>query len=657
MAGLEVEKVEKKSGDTILELEITPNRSDCLSILGMARETAAILNRPRAFPKVKKHAWPKQKCVINIEDKKDCSRYIGTVIEGIHIKKADTKVIKFLTSLDMRPINNVVDITNFCLVETGQPLHAFDFDKLVGGCIEVRRAKAGEKIITLDDVERVLDPSILVIADEKRPVAIAGIMGGKDTEVTNKTKNILLESAYFDPVLIRRASRKLGLGSDSSYRFERGVDYAMVENGASRAVDLILASTVGTVTKRHDVAKTKRVASRRAISITADQINGYMGTSIKASEYKCILKRLDFHVASSSAGRFKVTPPSFRSDVSEAVDIIEEISRIIGYDNLPMSIPEVKSAQIFQNKGRDTRARIRCQLISQGLSEVITYTMINRKSLALSCQEALPTVTVFNPLTIDQEVMRPSMLPGLLAIVLANVNRGQKNIKFFELGKIYTPQGEKDSLAIVMTGIRTNDWRETGSEEVDFYDLKGVMEFMIQRMNVSPSDICFKAEPEEWFCPGQSSGIYLFGKRIGSAGVIGDDVLERWGFKGRKIVFAQVNVEAVYHKGLSVKRYKPISEFPSICRDISLAVKEDVTAQAITEVIWTIASNNDHIALSDVKFIELYQGDKIPEGRRGMVFSLIYQSKKARTLRDDEVSQVHQKICDALINTLGAIQR
>ncbi|MCK5082327.1 MAG: phenylalanine--tRNA ligase subunit beta, partial [Candidatus Omnitrophica bacterium] len=375
MAGLEVEKISSIGGDTIFELEITPNRPDCLNMLGMARETAAILKKPRRIPKVKKRVWPKQKCAIEIDDKQACRRYIGTLIEGVSIKRAQEKVVKYLTALGMRSINNVVDITNFCLMETGQPLHAFDYDKLIGGKIFVRRAFKGEKIVTIDDVERELDPSILVIADQKRAVAIAGIMGGKDTEVTERTKNILLESAYFDPILIRRASRKLGLSSDSSYRFERGVDYRTVEDGAARAIDLILQSAGGKITKRSDVVAARKKTTQTQIAISKDTINARIGASYTDAQYKDILKRLDFSVASSKTGELKITPPSFREDVKADEDIVEEVSRIIGYDNLPLSFPQIKVSSIPPDPKRLARQKTRGLFLAQGFNEVITYTM------------------------------------------------------------------------------------------------------------------------------------------------------------------------------------------------------------------------------------------------------------------------------------------
>lgn len=657
IAGFEVEKVSAVPGDMVFDLEITPNRSDCLSVLGMARELAAILNVPRRFPKIKKRVWPKTKCAVVIEDKQGCFRYVGTLIENVSIAKAPEKMIKRLTALGMRPVNNVVDITNFCLMENGQPLHAFDYDQLNGGKIIVRRARKGEKIITIDNVERELDPSVLVIADEKHPVAIAGIMGGQDTEVTDKTKNILLESAYFDPVLIRRTARKLGLSSESSYRFERGVDDAMAEAGANRAVDLILENAHGKITKRSDVvAATKRI-SAKPIAISTDQMNAFIGVSLTTAQYKNILKRLDFGVVVGKTGRFKVTPPSFRRDIKEAVDIVEEVSRIIGYDQVPLSFPRIRVSTILSDPKKNIQRATRDLLTAQGYNEVITYAMINRKCLAQSHQDDMPAVDIVNPLTKDQEIMRPSMLPGLLSVLLSNLNRGQKNIKFFEIGKIYTAKGERDTLGIIMTGLRTEDWRRMKKEEVNFYDLKGGIEQVFSRLGIEEGKIQFTSHEAAFLSQGQGSAIIINESQAGLAGKVENAVLDAWTIRPRQVFFAQVDMEILYAQKTGQRAYQAISEVPSVSRDISLAVKINVTVRAIEETIRKAVHAENQIALTDIKFIERYEGDKIPEGHRGLVFSLTYQSRLAKTLRDEEVAQIHDRVCDVLVKDLGVIRR
>ncbi|MCK5581533.1 MAG: phenylalanine--tRNA ligase subunit beta, partial [Candidatus Omnitrophica bacterium] len=354
MAGLEVEKTETVAGDTVLELEITPNRPDCLNMLGMAREVSAILNKTVKKPSLPEIKYPKEKCPVEIVDKEGCTRYIGTVIKDVKVAKAPQAMQQRLAAIGLRPINNIVDITNFCLMETGQPLHAFDYDKLEGGKIIVRRAKKGETIITIDGELRELDPSVLVIADAKRPVAIAGVMGGQETEVTGKTKNILLESAYFDPVLIRRAARKSGLSSDSSYRFERGVDFQMVENGCTRAIALIQELAGGEIEQRQDLCLAKKKKVGKAVTVSLAQINGLLGAALTTTQCKTILKKLEFDVVSKKGQPLpgdrpqilKVTPPTFRNDIHQAVDVVEEVARVVGYDNLPLSLPHITVSNV-----------------------------------------------------------------------------------------------------------------------------------------------------------------------------------------------------------------------------------------------------------------------------------------------------------------------
>jgi len=651
MAGLEVEKVHTKDKDTILELEITPNRADCLNMAGMAREVAAVLNKTYEPPKIKKLKFPSQRCDIKNEDKKGCSRYIGTLIEDVKMGDAPQWMQKRLKSLEMRPINNVVDITNFCLMELGQPLHAFDYDKLIGGKIVIRRAKEGEKIVTLDNEEKVLDPSILVIADARRPVAIAGIMGGKDTEVTAETKNILLESAYFDPILIRRSARKLKLSSDSSYRFERGVSWEGVEQGADRALSFILQCAQGNIKKRSDSCW-GQAKKQLTVEVTLKQINGYLGAELSIRECKNILKKLDFVVTVSKKDLLKVTPPTFRSDIKEAVDVIEEVARSIGYDHLPLSLPQIKPSTMPANPRRDMRRGLRETLCAQGFNEVITYSMVNQTMLEKVKQGELKGVTVKNPLTQEQEKMRPSLFPSLLTVLQTNLNRGQKDLKFFEIGKVYGTKGEKETLGIIMTGVKEDDWRNESKEKkkVDFYDLKGAMEhalggFVTKQMK-------FEVKEAEYFVEGESASICLRNKNIGILGRVAGDVLENFQIKQRDVFFAQVDLEIIHIENVKPKKYVPIIEFPAIIRDVSLAVKEDITFQQIKDIVFERGEK----LLKEVNFLEQYLGDKISTGYRGIMFSLKYQSFE-RTLREEEVNAIHEKIEETLVSTLGVIRR
>ena len=647
MAGLEVEAIESVGKDTVLEIEVTPNRPDCLSILGLALEIGAITGRTVKNPKIKNFKTTSLKKLIHIENKKECCRYIATLIRDAHISDAPREIKERLASMGIQAINNAVDITNFVMMETGQPLHAFDYDKLAGGEIMVRRAKAGESIVTLDGVERKLDPCILVIADAKKPVAIAGIMGGKDTQITLDTKNILLESAHFDMGTIRRASRSLGLRSDSSYRFERNVNFEGVLTGANRATDLLLSLIGGHYSGRGEVSsKVRNAAAKIKIKIT--DIESLLGLEITPVKIKTWLGRLGFKVT-AQAGILTVVPPVNRADIGQDVDVIEEIARMIGFDHLPSKLPMIKTANIpVDKRPREIKDHIR-RVLTAGMEEIITLSMINAKALVKSNMAGIPAVRIFNPLNQDQELMRPAMLPSFLQVVVTNINRGQKDLRFFEIGKIYSKNKEQETLGLLLTGRRAHDWRSSKKEGVEFSDLKGALERIFQTAGI---DVVYEGANTPVFDPACAAAIIVGGKQIGVLGRIERKVLNNWDIKPLDVYFAELHLDEILSLPGKPLKYQPISEFPAIVRDVSLAVKKDVPYGKIEE----ICRKQGGDILKSVHFIEQYLGDKIPSGTKGLVFSCQYQSN-TRTLREDEVSAVHERILQALTRDLAAIRR
>ncbi len=649
MAGLEVERVSTVGNDTVLELEITPNRADCLNMVGVSREIATILNKVCDIPRVKTIKFPSRKLGIKNEDKKGCGRYIGTVLENVEIGESSQWIKKRLSALEMQPINNVVDITNFCLLELGQPLHVFDYDKIIDGRIIIRRACKGESIITLDGIERKLDSSTLVIADAQRPIAIAGIMGGKETEVTAETKNILLESAYFDPILIRRAVRKLKLSSESAYRFERGVNFEMVEKGANRALSLIFQNAKGSITQRAD-NRFIAPGAKFIVEVSIGQINNYLGAKLSLRECRDILKKLDFDVTVHKKNLLKVTAPSFRSDIKGSVDIIEEVARIIGYDNLPSSLPHIKAVNIPANPRKNIRTKILQSFCAQGFNEAITYSMISQAMLEKTQQGKLKSLKIQNPLTQDQELMRPTLLPGLLAVIQANLNRGQQNLKIFEIGKIYSSKEERETLGVAMTGCLKEDWRESKKIEGDFYDLKGVFDEIFESLCIK--NICFEVTGLGCLEEGQRADIFWGNRNIGFIGRVNERVLKNLGIKRKSVFFAQIDLELIYKKAAEHKKYVSLTDFPAVIRDVSLAVKKDVSFQQVKNIALQFGGKD----LFSIKFIEQYLGDKIQEGYRGFVFSLKYVSF-SRTLREEEVNKVQEKIEREFVAQLKAIRR
>ena len=648
MAGWEVEAVEKIGSDTIIELEITPNRPDCLNILGLAREIGAITSKKVQSPKIKTHKPTKNKVSISITDKKDCCRYIGTLIKDVTIADAPKNIQERINVLGIKSISNAVDITNFVLMEVGQPLHVFDYDKLAGGKIIVRRAKQGEKIITIDGVERSLDPSILVIADAQKPVAIAGIMGGKDTEVTASTKNILLESAHFDMTLVRRASRKLGLRSDSSYRFERNVDFEGVLTGANRATDLLLELTKGSLVARTDVAYTSK-SSAKVIKITESEVENLLGLKISNSTIKRILTDLDFKVSASKAA-LSVVSPSFRGDVKETVDLIEEVARITGFDRMPTSLPHIKAKNVtISDRPVKTKRLIRQTLLACGLDEAVTLSMLGSRDLEKCMLQDIKTLKVYNPLTIDQEFKRPSLLPSLLNVALTNFNRGQRDLKLFEIGKRYSRDGEKDTVAILLTGKRNADWRSSRKETVEIFDLKGVIRNLAQALQL---EFTIKPNPASILENQSSASILLKGQDIGFLGKVRKQILDNWEIKNQDVYFASIHLEDILALSKGVIKYEPLIEYPVVMRDVSLSVSKETTYEAIEKIC--LANGGD--ILREVKFIEQYAGDKIAAGQKALVFSLVYQNP-TRTLREDEVIASQERIIEMLTKFLSATRR
>lgn len=650
MAGIEAERISKTGKDTVIEFEITPNRPDCLNMVGMAREISAVLNKPLIEPVILSRQKPKDKCDVSILAPEGCLRYIGTVIEGVTVKAADKKIQEKLNILGSRSISNIVDMTNFCLFEIGQPLHAFDLDKLEGKKIIVRFAKKGEKIVTLDGIERELDPSILVIADAKKPVALAGIMGGANSEVSLSTKNILLESAYFDPILIRRTARKLGLASDSSYRFERGVVYDNVAKGSDRAVDLILKDAGGMIARHADVKVGKKPKASATVQLDLDVMNNFLGAKLLPAEVKRILKALGFSAAAIKKNIFKVVPPNFRSDIQRPEDLYEEIARITGYDNLPSSFPIIKVTGMHSNEHRLKRLKISDFLLSQGFNEVLTYSMLSKEFVDNAKVGDVPYMGVLNSLSKEQEIMRPSLLPSLLTVAHLNINRGQKDLAFFEAGKIYPPGGEQESLGMLMTGWLRRDWRDPAPKPFDFFDLKGAIEKMLAQLGIGWA--AFHVSDKIFLEKGQRADIVVAKKTVGSAGKVADDVLAAFGIKESKVFFAQIDLEKVYRLPVKKTTYNPICEYPAITRDVSLALSKEATFGDVCRVITDFGSEH----LLKVLLKEEYLGDKIEAGKRGLVFSIVYQSSKG-TLTEEDVQPQHEKLCEQIVEQLGATIR
>jgi phenylalanyl-tRNA synthetase beta chain len=649
MAGLEVTAMERIGSDTVFEIEVTPNRPDCLSIIGVAREIAALTNSRLKEPKVILSKDSKNsglRFMLTVIDKRGCSRYIGRSIADVKVGPSPEWLRRRLESVGIRSINNIVDITNYVLLETGQPLHAFDLDKLAKAKIIVRRAKADERIITIDGQERKLDPEILVIADAYKPVAIAGVMGGLETEVSTDTKNILLESAYFDPVLIRRTSRALGLSSESSYRFERGTNPYSASTASMRAVNLIEQLAQAKLIHSQEYVGQKVNTKTRRLLFSVSNANNLLGTAISSLRMSSILKRLGFGVSVKSSDILQIRIPFFRQDVKIEVDLVEEIARIYGYNRILSTIPKIRIADVDKQPLEEAFRIIKEILIGQGFNEVITYSLMGSDLLQKANIDCDNLTAIANPLSAEQEFLRPALLPGLLNCAADNFHQKVDNIKIFELGNIAEKTAEIPALGIVMSGLKYSDWLRRIQEPLSLFDLKGIIEAVLQKLGIGNYDMLKRDLP--YFKKGYSATVKIQDVQVGFLGRICDELMDRWSVKKKEIFVAELNIRQLSRFINLKKIYRPWINFPSIRRDISLIMHRGTTAADIIR----IARQEGGVYLKRISLVEQYTGEHIPAGSNGLVFSLEYQASD-RTLTDEEVNAFHRNICEALKNTIG----
>jgi len=650
MAGLEIEAVSQADGEWVFEAEVTTNRPDWLNIIGIAREVAAITDEKMAATKAGQHssastgraAQPKSaaNCIIQVLDKQSCPRYTGRIITGVKVAPSPEWLIKRLKSIGVRSVNNIVDITNFVLFETGQPLHAFDFDKLSGGRIIVRRAKGNEQIVTIDGVTRKLDLSMLVIADENAPVAIAGIMGGKGTEVTESTKTILLESAYFDPAITRKVSRCLGLGSDSSYRFERGVDLAGVKTASDRASALIAAIAGGLTGKIIDIGK--KSITQANVLVNFQKVNDVLGTNVPTKEISRILKALGLKSGKTSKAGAVFTIPSWRRDLKKEEDLIEEIIRIYGYD-------KICTDSVFIPMQPDLARIISDTLVSFGLNEAITYSLVD-KVLDDIFQPApsVAAIEIKNPLSSDFAVLRRNIIAGILNAAKWNLNRNINDIKLFEIGPVYHSEKldrqEENHIVICLSGTRRDNWQD-GVNPVDFYYLKGITDSLFKKLGVSNYDI--KPGQSGIFQAEQSAEIMIKGEPAGFLGKVEKGLLKKIDID-KDCFVCQINMDILVKHVELKKRFTALPKFPVVYRDISTLAKIETPLGDIVNMIKETAGD----IIKEIKLFDVYKGEQIPKGHRSLIFRLTYQSFD-KTLTDKEVEIIHSGIISALKEQLG----
>jgi len=642
MAGIEVSAIEEKYGDYVFEIEITSNRADWLSVIGLAREVAAITGAKMKEPKVPKATSPRGKSSgslsIQIEDPKDCPLYTAKIIRGVKVEASPDWMRKRLELVGVRSVNNIVDITNYVLFETGEPLHAFDLDKLSGPQIYVRRARPGEKIAAIDEKIYNLNPGILVIADKTKPIAIAGVMGGKESEVNFNTKNILLEAAVFNPVVIRRSRRQIGLNSESSYRFERGVPQEAAISASHRACGFILDLSAGELTLAKQQGK---ITSKfRSINVNNEQVNKILGVNVKPALIKSGLSALGFKVKAKTKNSFIVTVPAFRPDVAICEDVVEEISRVYGYDRIPVTLPSIKP-QLTGHSSRDLIASVKNTLVCLGLNEVVTYSMVDKALLAdFNLNPDNETVEILNPLSRDQGVLRPSLIPSLASRIAFNLNRKQEYINIFETADIYCWQAGKDmpveapALGLAFCGSRSLFFEHGSTKDsAGFLHAKGVISALFEKLKFPL--------PRFSEAPDNSSVIKVFIKNeeIGRVVILPKRLLERLDIKNRQVCIAEIRLDKAMPFTVNKKSFKELPAYPAIARDISVLLKQDVSLDEVIAGIKTQAGP----ALESVKIVDFYKGKQIPGGFIGITISCVYRSLE-RTLLETEVAPLHEKI-------------
>ena len=662
LAGFEVTGIESVHGEPVFSLEVTPNRADCLSILGIAREVAAMTGtamklpwrpaggdpRPGSRLKTARLVGPNP-LRIEVQDREGCRRYIGRLIEHVQIGPSPDWMQRRLAACGIRAINNIVDITNYVLLELGQPLHAFDYGRLAEAAIVVRRAAANESIVTLDGERRTLSPGMLIIADAKRPIAVAGVMGGRETEITASTTRILLESAEFDPILVRRTARQLGLASESSYRFERGVDPEGVELGSERASSLIAELARGQVTAIQDVGI--KADKPTVVLLDPQRIQQRLGVSIPARDTTKMLKSLGFELLSQGA-LWRLSVPSFRRDVKQDVDVIEEVARSYGYDRLPTAVGHAELSAVADDERLAFSDQLRTLLTGLGLSEVITWSLISHEQLS-RVEWSAPSsgwLRVSNPLSQDHAILRPTLLPGMLQVVSRNAPQGATDLRLFELGNVFDPTGpfrEAPRVGLVLSGAWERSWQ--GRREADLYRARGLVEQLAGRA----SRAAVRAEPTDapWAEPGQAMRLLLAEQPLGVLGEVSHTISKRHDCPQR-VWFAELCVETLRRAKAPAAQAIPPSPFPPVKRDLSIVLDKKTECEQVFSLIRTAGAP----LVGRVELVDRYTGSQVPAGKHSLTFAIEYRDP-AKTLTAAEVDVVHQKILRALTDQLGALLR
>ncbi len=646
--------------DVTLEVSITPNRSDCLSMVGIAREIAAITGAEVKYPSIdfeEKGEQIEKLTSVKILAPDLCPRYTARLIKDVEIRPSPSWMRMRLESVGLRAINNVVDVTNFVMLEFGQPLHAFNFQSLREGRIVVRGAEEGEEFLSLDEKPRKLGAETLMICDGVGPVAIAGIMGGLNSEVEADTTEILLESAYFNPSSIRKSSRTLGMGTDAAFRFERGIDPDGVVRALDRAAQLISDLSGGSICMGYVDEYPRKIETVKDVPLNPNRVNCLLGTKIEAREMRQILEGLEMKVVETGKDGYLVTPPAFRVDISREVDLIEEIARIHGYEGIVTSLPQLAPKAVVKGGSKILQSRIQTILNGYGYYQVINYSFVPPASADLlglgDEDEGRRFIRLQDPLGEDMSVMRTTLVYGLLSTMRKNVVAGNHDLRIFETGKVFKDFGQKlpqenERLGALICGARHDRlWHFDEDVHVDFYDLKGCLQNLLHALGIA--DVRFISGCECPFLhPGRSCRVISGGEDIGFLGDVHLDVLERMDIRGKAVVF-DIDLDSIVSRLREDFLYRDIPKLPSTSRDVAFVVAEQVESKILLD----IALEKNENLLESIDIFDVYSGKGIPDGMKSLAVRFTYRSA-TKTLTDVEVASVHDRLVDAIVKSTGA---
>lgn len=642
--------------DHVLELGLTPNRADCLNMLGVAYEVGAILDNEVKYPSIELQESSEKAedyIRVNVEAKEDNPLYVARIIKNVKIGPSPLWMQTRLMAAGIRPHNNVVDITNYVLLEYGQPLHAFDYDRLGSKEILVRHAVEGEKITTLDDQERTLKGDHLVITNGETPIALAGVMGGADSEVKDDTINILLESAYFAGLSIRKCSKDHGLRSEASARYEKGIDPNRVRAASERAAALIAEYAGGEVVSGV-VEENTLDAEPKQVDVTLAKINGVLGTELTVDEVTSIFKRLRFE-AIADGEQISVTVPTRRGDITISEDLIEEVARLYGYDHIPTTLPVGESTPgqltIYQEK----RRRVRRYLEGAGMLQAITYALTSEEKAEQFALEVSKHVRLAMPMSEERSTLRLSLIPHLLEVVKHNIARQLDSVALYETSSVFLSKEnqdlptEREHLAGAVSGLWHMHMWQGEKKVVDFFTVKGILEELFDVLGLEER-IEFQASKHDGMHPGRTAAILLDEKEIGIIGQVHPHTAKRYDV--RETYVFELDLQTLLSADVEDVVYETIPRFPSITRDIALVVDKGISAGKLEQEIRATGGK----LLKDVKVFDLYEGEHVEEGKKSIAFSLRYLDPE-RTLTDEEVTSTHEKVLEALHTKFDASLR